>query len=236
VQRVVTRKGVVIRTLADGSQILYFQDGSITEVDKRRGLWKTTNGQGVIRERNLRSKVATDQQRRLEFHTKNDPETNATVSVREDGFLRVSYVDRSEMLIFPDHSKILITKSEKDDDSAIHTAIFSMEGYAPVRVINNPVKARAGTIIGAGGTDALMGKESIMERSHGGLVSELILPDKTTVQTYLEKQELRGYNRFCRNLIHVVRRDDYSVIKVKQDGEVVLISTNERAYLNDIGA
>lgn len=65
-----------------------------------------------------------------------------------------------------------------------------------MRIINNPVKARASTIIGAGGTDALMGKESIMERSNGGVVSELLLPDKTTVQTYLEKQELRGINRF----------------------------------------
>lgn len=91
------------------------------------------------------------------------------------------------MLVFPDHSKMLITKSEKDDDSAIHTVIFSMEGYAPVRVINNPIKARQNTIIGMGGADSLMGKESIMERSHGGLVSELILPDKSVVQTYLEK-------------------------------------------------
>lgn len=36
-------------------------------------------------------------------------------------------------------------------------------------------------------------------------------------------------------MIHIVRRDDYSVVKVKQDGEVVLITGNERAYLNDIG-
>jgi hypothetical protein len=37
------------------------------------------------------------------------------------------------------------------------------------------------------------------------------------------------------NMVHLVRRDDYSVIKVKQDGEIVLISSNERAYLNSIG-
>ena len=93
--------------------------------------------------------------------------------------------------------------------------MFSQEGYAPVRVINDPVKARSGTIIGMGGTDALMGKDSIMERSFGGLVSELLLPDRTTVSTYLEKQELRGYNRFCRSLIHLVKRDDFSVIKIR---------------------
>ena len=36
-------------------------------------------------------------------------------------------------------------------------------------------------------------------------------------------------------MIHIIRREDYSVVKVKQDGEVVLITANERSYLNDIG-
>jgi hypothetical protein len=36
-------------------------------------------------------------------------------------------------------------------------------------------------------------------------------------------------------LIHLVRRDDGSIIKVRQDGEIVLITANERAYLNNIG-
>lgn len=80
-----------------------------------------------------------------------------------------------------------------------------------------------------------MGKDLIMERTNTGKISEVLLPDKTIVQSYLEKQELEGYNNFSTNMIHIVRRDDYSVVKVKQDGEVVLITGNERAYLNDIG-
>jgi hypothetical protein len=32
-----------------------------------------------------------------------------------------------------------------------------------------------------------MGKDQIMERSNNGKVSEVILPDKTVVQSYLEK-------------------------------------------------
>lgn len=36
-------------------------------------------------------------------------------------------------------------------------------------------------------------------------------------------------------MVHIIKRDDYSVIKVRQDGEVVIISANERAYLNNIG-
>merc|ERR1711935_1072560 len=37
------------------------------------------------------------------------------------------------------------------------------------------------------------------------------------------------------SFIHMIRREDYSVVKVRQDGEVVLITANERSLLNDIG-
>ena len=115
------------------------------------------------------------------------------------------------------------------------TTLFKKEGYAPVKITSDPVKARSGTIIGLGGTDALMGKDSIMERSYGGLISETYLPDRAIVQTYMEKQELPGYNKFSTSLIHLVKRDDFSMIKVRQDGEVVIITANERKYLNSIG-
>jgi len=45
-----------------------------------------------------------------------------------------------------------------------------------------------------------MGKDNIMERSNNGKISELLLPDKTVVQSYLEKQELPGYNSFSLNI------------------------------------
>lgn len=32
-----------------------------------------------------------------------------------------------------------------------------------------------------------------------------------------------------------MKRDDYSVIKCRQDGEIVMVTANERAYLNSIG-
>ena len=37
------------------------------------------------------------------------------------------------------------------------------------------------------------------------------------------------------NMVHLIRRDDFTVIKIRQDGEIVLISSNQRAYLNKIG-
>ena len=190
----------------------------------------------MVRERNLRQGTVKDEMTRLQINEKVDPETSATVAVREDGLLTITYIDRKKLLIFPDHSEILITKSgPMEEGSALTTTLFKKKGYSPVRVTMDPVKARSGTVIGLGGTDALMGKDNIMERSYGGLISETLLPDRSTVQTYLERQELPGYNMFSTSLIHMVKRDDYSVIKVRQDGEVVVITSEERAYLNSIG-
>ena len=164
---------------------------------------------------------------RLAIHEKTDPETNAIVQIREDGMLKILYPDRRTLLVMPDHSEILITKSGPlEEGSAVTTTFFKKEGYAPVKVTSDPVKARAATIIGLGGTDALMGKDNIMERSFGGLISETYLPDRSMVQTYLEKQELPGYNKFSTSLIHLLTRDDFSKIKVRQDGEVVVITAS----------
>jgi hypothetical protein len=37
------------------------------------------------------------------------------------------------------------------------------------------------------------------------------------------------------NMVHLIKRDDFSVIKVRQDGEMVILSANQRAFLNEIG-
>ena len=65
--------------------------------------------------------------------------------------------------------------------------LIKKDGYVTVRQIFDPVKARAKTIIGLGGTDSMMGIETIMERCNDGRVTEILLPDKTVVQSYLER-------------------------------------------------
>jgi len=104
-----------------------------------------------------------------------------------------------------------------------------------VRQVYDPVKARARTVIGLGGTDALMGADNLMERTNTGLITEVLLPDGTVTQSYLERQELPGYSSFCTNMVHIVNRSDHSICKFKQNGEVVLISSQQRKQLNDIG-
>jgi len=205
----------------------------VTTQDRRKGIWTTVNGKGVRRVRKLRDNSVQDETRRLKVTEKIDPETNAKVYVREDGVLTVVYVDESRLVMFADGTEIFTRKKEVGGQTVI--TLVKKAGYIPVRQVFDPVKARAKTIIGLGGTDALMGIESLMERTNDGRITEVLMPDNTLVQSYAERQELEGYNNFMTNMVHIVKRDDFSVIKVRQDGEVVVISANERAYLNNIG-
>ena len=65
-----------------------------------------------------------------------------------------------------------------------------------------------------GGTDALMGSDDIMERSHDGRVVETFLFDRSVVRMYREKQELEGF-KFSDNYVVLVKRPDAGIIKVK---------------------
>lgn len=232
-RRVITTDGQVIKYMADGNFIIYFPDGTVTCTDNRKKTWYTVNAAGVKRVRRLQDGTVQDEAERLKIHTKVDPETNATLHIREDGVLTVEYVDQTSYLIMPDGTQIL--KKKRPDGEAGTVTYVVQEGYVPVRLTFDPVKARARTVIGLGGTDALMGKDNIMERSNNGKISELCLPDKSVIQTYQEKQELPGYNSFSLNMVHLIRRSDFSIVKVSQNGEVVLITANQRAYLNEIG-
>jgi hypothetical protein len=78
----------------------------------------------------------------------------------------------------PDGTQIF---TKKENESGGTVTIVTKEGFAPVREIFDPVKARAKTIIGLGGTDSLMGTDNIMERCNNGRITEVLLPDKTTV-------------------------------------------------------
>ncbi len=102
--------------------------------------------------------------------------------------MKIEYSDLRTILQFPDHTQILLIKSGADEEeSKTTTKLFTCSGFCPVQLTYDPVKARAGTIISKGGADALMGTDGIMERSFGGLLTEIFLPDRSTVQTYLEK-------------------------------------------------
>ena len=66
----------------------------------------------------MRSKIVRDETAALECRRKVDPETMAVVLIREDGFLKIDYPDKSCLMVFPDHTRIYIQKSAAQDDEA----------------------------------------------------------------------------------------------------------------------
>lgn len=108
------------------------------------------------------------------------------------------------LLVMPDGTNVL--RKKRSDGEAGTVTYVTKKGFVPYRIVYDPVKARSRTIIGPGGTDALMGKDMLMERSNTGFITEVLLPDQTLVQTYQEKQELPGFNNFESSFIHMIRR------------------------------
>ena len=119
----------------------------------------------------------------------------------------------------PDGSKIIVEKA----------------GRSTVEIDFDVVKSRTKTVMGLQGADALLGYDNLMERSHTGFLITTHLPHGSTMSSYHECQELEEYNTFSHNTVHLLRRYDQSIYLVKQDGEVVIISSNQRSHLNSIG-
>ena len=82
--------------------VIYFADGTITQTDKRKGVWYTTNVKGVKRVRKFKDNLVYDEPRRYKIQEKIDPETNAVIQIREDGVLTIRYVDESRLVMMPD--------------------------------------------------------------------------------------------------------------------------------------
>lgn len=126
-----------------------------------------------------------------------DPETNCDIEIRSDQVMKVYYPD-SVLVLHSEGTKIL----RYTDGSKI---IVEKQGTCPVTVR----KIRQSTVIGFGGSDALLGSDqSLMERSNDGYLITTLLPDGSTMESYREKQELEGYKQTETNSIHVLRLVD----------------------------
>ena len=58
---------------------IYFSDGTVTLTDKRKGVWFTTNPNGVKRIRKLKDNQIYDEPKKLKITEKIDPETGAII-------------------------------------------------------------------------------------------------------------------------------------------------------------
>ena len=107
------------------------------------------------------------------------------------------------------------------------TITIQHENYATVVVKKDIVKSRTKTVMGQGSAYANVGFENLFERSYDGRIVETYLMDGTIVKGYREKQELSGYENFKEMFNHLIYLPDSSVIKVVDDGEVILMTAED---------
>jgi len=80
-----------------------------------------------------------------------------------------------------------------------------------------------------------MGYDTLLERAFDGVLMKVHFADGSVLESYKEKQELEAYNKAEINTVHVLRRFDHAVVKIKENGEIVLLTSNAWHYLNNIG-
>lgn len=231
IKRIVTKQGTVIRYMKNKGIQIMFANGNYSVYSPKYNTWTKTKNSGERKQYKMSAQtgktLSVQEIEPLRVDHKIDPETNVDVTVRSDKVTQIFYKD-STLTMHHDNTLIL----SKNDGSE---KIIEKKGFAPIKIKFSAFKSRAKTVIGLGGQNALMGFDDIMERSNDGYLFETYLPDQTLVQTYREKQQLEGYNNYSCNTIHLFNRHDFSVLKVKQDGEIVVITSNQRSRLNDIG-
>mmetsp|Transcript_4562 Transcript_4562/g.3773 ORF Transcript_4562/g.3773 Transcript_4562/m.3773 type:complete len:226 (+) Transcript_4562:1303-1980(+) len=210
--------------MKDGSIQVMYANGNFSLFKKNTETWISTNNKGLRKAKRLRDGAEFELDR-VESAKKTDPETGCKILIREDKVIVINYPDGSTYTEHRDGTKFLTSP-----DGNVITV--EHKNYATVKVTYDPVKARMGTTIGMGSSSAYQGFDNIMERSYNGRVTETYMPDGSLIKGYLERRELEGYQNFEISNIHLIYQPDGSVLKLKETGEVVVVSATDRHQLN----
>ena len=108
---------------------------------------------------------------------------------------------------------------------------FSLD-YATIKVCYNPDGNNGGPL-GQYGEDACKGQDNLFERSCDGRIVETYLHDGTKVCGYKESTagSSQGEQGDQDLYTHLIYGYDGSVLKVREDGEVVIVAENDRHAL-----
>mmetsp|Transcript_6797 Transcript_6797/g.12276 ORF Transcript_6797/g.12276 Transcript_6797/m.12276 type:complete len:1696 (-) Transcript_6797:1566-6653(-) len=222
--RVVTGMGTVVVHWKNGNISILFANGNTTQRGKDL-IWVSTNNKGMRRAKREKDGAEYELDS-IPCATVTDPESMARTMTREDKVMVIKYADGSLVTEHADGTK-MHTSVDKN------TVLVEAPGFAPVKIINDPIKARQRTVIGSGSSDSGLGAEDLMLRSIDGVIVKVFLPDKTEVQSINQRRELPGYEEYANSREHIVRRDDGAVIRANSEGDLVLVTGQTRHLLNN---
>ena len=226
--RVIASKGSVVKYFALETKILYSNGNACSIINN---LATNVNNKGLRIARSVIDDSEVSERESIPISSHFDPESNTKTVVREDNVIVIDYPDTSKYVIHSDDTRIYTSPTVKE----ITKYIVEHDDYATVEITYDQVKKRTMTCIASGSTEALMGADNLMTRSYDGRLSKIIFPDGTTVFTYKEKKATEEFETYSFNTVTIVHRIDGTVVRISQDGDIVVITANERKKLNEKG-
>lgn len=220
--RIITSKGNIFSYNKLGFVKIMYSNGNTCEINNSISV--NTNNKGYRTARRLNDNYQYELER-IDVTNQTDPESNTQTMIRSDKVMSIKYIDKSLLTIHSDGSKIY-TFPSKDKYLIEH------ESYATTEVRYDLVKRNLKTEISEGSIDSLLGADDLMIRSYDGILNKVICPDRTEIYTYKEKKSTGMIDCFTYNNITIIKRHDGTVIKIQQDGEIVIITSDERRLLN----
>ena len=248
----------MVKYLKNGDVIVLHNNGNVAE-NRQDGLWRSTNNKGKRSAKRI-SDNATFEMGTIPSAYKEDEsdgskilkrEDNVVVVTFKDGAMYTQHSDGTRIFTSPDKTEITIEHDGKPRPSFLpHLDYATMKvRYDPSKSSDSDAQAGeqgqqdAGKVFTASGEDACAGQTNLMERSSDGRVVETYLHDGTKVCGFRENVELTTFGPENEDgereasteekalYTHLVYGYDASVLKIREDGEVVVISEADRHAL-----
>ena len=226
--RLITSKASIIRYMENGDIKILYSNGNTSEIKEGKISNINNKGQKIIKDISSGEIIQSEPVYFIEYY---DPESLSRTIVREDNLKTISYPDNSRITLHNDGTKIYTSPVIKELN---HYSIEN-DSYATTEIYYDEVKKRTQTTIAAGSTEALIGSDNLMNRAYDGRLVKIILPDKTLVYVYKEKQSTELFETYMFNTIIFIYKIEGDVIRISQAGDIVIVSSNERKKLNKEG-
>jgi hypothetical protein len=226
--RLISSKASVIRYMENGEINILYSTGNTSEIKEGKIYNINNKGQKTIKD-STTGEIEKDES--VFFTEHYDPESLSRTIVREDNVKTIIYPDNSRIALHNEGTKIYSSPIIKE----LNHYTIENSSFATVEIYYDEVKKRTQTTIAAGSTEALIGSDNLMNRTYDGRLVKIILPDKTLVYVYKEKQSTELFETYMFNTIIFIYKLDGDVIRISQSGDIVIVSSNERKKLNDEG-
>jgi hypothetical protein len=141
-------------------------------------------------------------------------------------------LDNSKLTIHEDDTKIYTYPNKLKYIIEHDSKIIMIIDFVTSEITFDPVKKRTKTIISEGSADALLGSDDLMTRSYDGRIIKTLMPDQSVVYSYVEKKATDEMEKYTLNTVTIIYRNDGTVIRIQQDGDIVIITGNERKNIN----